>query len=163
MSARLAGAYPGVVEDNDDPQRAGRVRVRVPEVLGDVVTGWCLPVLPFAGPQVGLHVVPPVGALVHVLWTAGDTNRPPLWLGAGWRAGEVPDGSHSDAVSLVTASGSRIVVSEVAGQERIELRQGAAGATVELRAGRLALRIGASSVVLTEGVVEVNDGALRVV
>src|SRR5204863_734899 len=75
---RCFGKYLAQVVDNDDPKGLARVRVQVPEILGEETTGWCLPSSPWAGPGVGLAVVPPVDALVLVEWPAGDTGRTPI-------------------------------------------------------------------------------------
>jgi uncharacterized protein involved in type VI secretion and phage assembly len=163
VSARLAGPFPAVVTDNRDPQALGRLRVRVPEVLGDVETGWCLPAVPTAGDGVGLYAVPAVGALVHVLWTAGDTSRPAVWLGAAWSSGGGIPGADPDRFQLVTPSGSRITVSDVAGEERIELSHEGSGATVVLDAQGIELRHSAAKVVLSGASVSINDGALEVI
>ena len=40
---RFHGKYVGTVVDNDDPKGLCRLKVNVPEVLGDETTGWCLP------------------------------------------------------------------------------------------------------------------------
>lgn len=75
------GFYEGVVADNADPERRGRVRCEVPEVgfvaEDNVLTGWA----PIAQPVGGVFnrgdvAVPAVGARVLVGFTAGDPDRP---------------------------------------------------------------------------------------
>ena len=51
------GKYRGIVTDNDDPNRLGRLRVRVQDVLGDQESGWALPAVPYAGNGVGLSSI----------------------------------------------------------------------------------------------------------
>ena len=51
------GKYRGVVTNDRDPRRLGRVQVHVPAVLGDARV-WAMPSVPFAGPQVGMLFVP---------------------------------------------------------------------------------------------------------
>ena len=46
---RYYGKYRGVVVDNSDPRQLGRLKAHVPEVLGDVDSGWALPCVPYAG------------------------------------------------------------------------------------------------------------------
>ena len=41
---RLWGKYRGTVVDRNDPEQLGRLRLRVPGLLGDAVTGWAWPV-----------------------------------------------------------------------------------------------------------------------
>lgn len=86
---RFYGKYRGLVTDNQDPNRAGRLKAMVPEVLGEVTSGWALPCQPFTGINAGLYAVPQVGAAVWIEFEAGDTSRP-IWTGGWWGQGEVP-------------------------------------------------------------------------
>ena len=57
---RYYGKYRGFVDDNKDPENRGRLRVRIPSVLGqDVVSGWALPCAPYGGmPDQGFFFIP---------------------------------------------------------------------------------------------------------
>jgi hypothetical protein len=88
-TARHYGKYRGVVTDNGDPKKLGRLRMRVPEILGDVETGWALPSAPYAGDGSGAFAIPAAGALVWAEFEAGDISRP-LWTGCAWSAGKLP-------------------------------------------------------------------------
>ena len=81
-AARYLGRYRGEVLDVEDPKSIGRVKVKVPEVLGDVDSGWALPAFAASGDGSGIYAVPPVGAGVWVEFEAGDLGRP-VWVG-GW-------------------------------------------------------------------------------
>jgi hypothetical protein len=86
---RFYGKYRGLVMNDQDPQNLGRLQATVPEVLGEIPTGWALPAAPYAGTGSGLFTVPPVGAGVWIEFEAGDVSRP-IWSGAWWATGEVP-------------------------------------------------------------------------
>jgi hypothetical protein len=86
---RFYGKYRGIVLDNMDPLEIGRLQATVPEVLGEIPSGWALPCAPYAGTGSGLYAIPPIGAGVWIEFEAGDTSRP-IWSGAWWAAGEVP-------------------------------------------------------------------------
>lgn len=86
---KVFGKYRGSVVDVDDPQKVGRIKVRVPAVLGDEVSPWAEPCAPFTGPGMGLYAVPPVGAAVWVEFEAGQISRP-IWSGGYWGSGELP-------------------------------------------------------------------------
>ena len=86
---RFYGKYRGLVVQNVDPLSLGRLQALVPEVLGEVPSGWALPCSPYAGTGAGLFAVPPMGAGVWIEFEAGDVSRP-VWTGAWWASGEVP-------------------------------------------------------------------------
>jgi hypothetical protein len=86
---RFYGKYRGTVVDNLDPLGQGRLKALVPEVLGEIMSGFALPAAPYAGTGAGFFTVPPVGAGVWIEFEAGDTSRP-IWTGAWWGSGEVP-------------------------------------------------------------------------
>ena len=85
---RVYGTYRGVVTDNRDPDNIGRVRVRVPEILGEV-DSWALPCAPYGGKRVGFFAVPPVDAEVWVAFEGGDVARP-IVTGCMWSGDEIP-------------------------------------------------------------------------
>lgn len=82
-TGRFYGKYRGRVTDNKDPKNLGRIRAKVPEVLGDVETGFALPCAPYAGKGVGFFALPPEGAGVWIEFEAGDVSRP-IWSGCWW-------------------------------------------------------------------------------
>ncbi len=86
---RFYGKYRGVVSDVNDPENMGRLRARVPEVLGDVESPWALPCAPYSGDGMGVYTVPPAGAGVWIEFEAGDPSRP-IWTGCWWRKGQLP-------------------------------------------------------------------------
>jgi hypothetical protein len=86
---RFYGKYRGLVADNLDPTQTGRIKALVPEVLGEVPSGWALPCQPFTGTGAGLYAVPQPGAGVWIEFEAGDASRP-IWSGGWWATGEVP-------------------------------------------------------------------------
>lgn len=89
VGQRYYGKYRGLVTDNQDPRQLGRLRVRVPEVLGDVESGWALPCVPYAGNGSGQYTLPEPGTGVWVEFEAGDVSRP-IWTGCWWGAGQLP-------------------------------------------------------------------------
>ena len=47
LQRQYYGKYRGFVMDNRDPEKRGRLKLKVPTVLGNQDTGWALPCLPF--------------------------------------------------------------------------------------------------------------------
>jgi uncharacterized protein involved in type VI secretion and phage assembly len=88
-TTRHYGKYRGLVTDNKDPKDLGRVRVKVPEILGDVESGWALPCAPYSGDKTGAFTIPSAGAGVWVEFEAGDVSRP-IWSGSWWAGGKLP-------------------------------------------------------------------------
>jgi uncharacterized protein involved in type VI secretion and phage assembly len=85
---RYFGKYRGVVTDNADPTNRGRIKVRVPAVMGTLEM-WAMPCVPYAGPSVGFFSLPPSGAGVWVEFEAGDPSYP-IWAGCFWADNEIP-------------------------------------------------------------------------
>jgi hypothetical protein len=129
------GKYRGHVRHNDDPEHRGRLRLRVPSVLGEAVTGWALPCLPFGGlPDQGLFTVPEVGARVWVEFEEGELSYP-LWTGTYWEGpdeapAELPEGEPTQRV-LKTPAGHTLIFEDSAGEEIVRLVH-AGGAQLEL-------------------------------
>src|SRR6476659_7140673 len=81
------GKYRGIVVDNADPRKSGRLQLLVPSVLGETTTGWAAPVLAFGGTaDIGLFCIPEVDAAVWVEFEEGRIDLP-LWTGTQWPAG----------------------------------------------------------------------------
>lgn len=85
---RLFGKYRGVVTNNFDPELRGRIMAYVPHVPGGL-TNWALPCAPFAGPDMGLWAIPPIGGNVWIEFEGGDPTHP-IWSGGFWEIGEFP-------------------------------------------------------------------------
>src|SRR4029453_5035608 len=86
VAERRYGKYRGFVADNEDPQKRGRLKLRVPSVLGEEQSDWALPCLPFGGAAGhGFFSVPEVNAQLWVEFEEGDVQRP-IWVGTFWMA-----------------------------------------------------------------------------
>lgn len=83
MQARAFwGKYRGKVTDNNDPLKLGRVQATVPTVMAAPLN-WATPCTPYAGPQEGFYMIPPVGANIWIEFEGGDPNYP-IWSGGFW-------------------------------------------------------------------------------
>jgi len=85
IEQRFYGKYRGLVVDNADPEQLGRLKLRVPSVLGnDVVTGWAMPCVPYGGDaNQGFLFIPEKDAGVWVEFEEGDLEFP-IWVGTFW-------------------------------------------------------------------------------
>ncbi len=87
---RFYGKYRGIVKDNKDPERRGRLQAVVQDVLGYNDSGWALPCTPYAGEDVGLFLIPPIDSWVWIEFEQGNSDYP-IWTGCFWaKAGDVP-------------------------------------------------------------------------
>jgi hypothetical protein len=77
MNNRFFGLYRGVVTNNKDPRGQMRIKVRVPDVLGESETSWALPCLDIGA---GAVLLPENGSGVWIEFEAGDVSRP-VWMG----------------------------------------------------------------------------------
>ncbi|MGW8765209.1 phage baseplate assembly protein V [Streptomyces sp. NPDC055815] len=165
------GLYKGVVVSNVDQLRAGRLLVRVSDVLGNDPCIWASPATPLAGLASGMYVVPLPNSGVWVQFVDGDINRA-VWTGF-WRggAGELPlaaqaapDGTPQ--VVIGTPAQTCLLLSDAPGQTGGILLQlkGPAGPFIRIYEG--GVEIGASAagptIKVTPGGIDLGNGALTV-
>lgn len=139
VERRYYGKYQGFVVDIADPQQRGRLRALVPEVLGDVVSGWAEGCFPYGGgPNFGTFSVPPVtrdgDAYTTGVWIEfrGGDPQHPIWVGTFFGApNDKPEAPGDDAAPSVdvhvarTFAGHSIVAVDTPQQERFEIRDAA--------------------------------------
>ncbi len=160
------GKYRGKVENNLDPLQLGRVQVSVPAVLGEGRLSWAMPCSPYGGPQVGLFVVPPVGANIWVEFEAGDPDYP-IWSGCFWGKGDAPAQPAVAQMKVLKTDGVTLKMSDLPGAGGFTLEVGPPVAPtplkMEFKASGIEISTGAASVKLTPASVSVNNGALEVI
>jgi hypothetical protein len=115
VERRYFGKYRGAVTDNSDPDNLGRLRAKVPRVLGDEETGWALPAFAYGGAsEQGLSLVPDVGAGVWIEFEGGDLSYP-IWTGTWFTTGDIPESAQPGKKVLKTKSGHKLVLDDDAG------------------------------------------------
>lgn len=125
IAEKRYGKFRGTVTDNRDPQKRGRLKIRVPSVLADEDADWALPCLPYGGfKQQGLFMIPDVDAQVWVEFEEGDIHRP-LWVGTFWQQeSDIPlDASKEEPATrlLQTRSGHILQFDDEDGEEKFRL------------------------------------------
>lgn len=160
---RFYGKYRGTVTDVD--AQTCRIKARVPAVLGDTPTGWCMPCVPYAGPGVGIAFLPESGSGVWIEFEGGDVSYP-IWVGCYWRQGEVPDGVDGDVKVIATAaadSGGQVTALVFDNTEPSLTVSDPSENSITLDSSGVTLARGESQqVVVSDDSVSVNDGALEV-
>jgi uncharacterized protein involved in type VI secretion and phage assembly len=125
IAEKRYGKFRAFVSDNRDPDKRGRLKLRIPSVLGDDESDWALPCLPFGGGAGwGLFLVPEAGAQVWAEFEEGDIHRP-LWVGAFWQQrDDVPQDAAKayPATRLVQTPGGHVLqFDDESGKERLRL------------------------------------------
>lgn len=157
VESRFYGKYRGHVTDNADAGNLGRVKAKVPRVLGDVPTGWALPVFPYGGAsEQGFFAVPDVGAGVWIEFEGGDLSYP-IWSGTWYAPGDVPESASPGKKVLKTKSGHKIVLDDDGGSLEITDSNGNTvtmdSNTVKIAAGK------ATKLVIDAPQIQIVDGA----
>ncbi len=153
---RFYGKYRGTVSEIH--AKTLRIKAIVPAVLGDTPTDWCLPCVPYAGPQVGLFLTPPKGAAVWIEFEGGDVSVP-IWSGCLWRADELPPDAAPNVRGLVTAAPHKLLFDD--DQTSIALSDSNEN-SVSLDSSGISHQRGGQSLVVGDSSVSVNDGAMQV-
>ena len=161
------GKYRGIVTDNMDPLMVGRIRARVPDVMGGQESGWATPCAPFGGDGMGFFAVPKVGAGVWIEFEHGDPEYP-IWSGCWWgSAAEMPPTllappPPSKKVMLKTEGGHTVLIDDTPGIGGITLET-SSGQKIALTALGIEIDNGQGAVIKLSGPqVSVNNGALDV-
>ena len=137
MTNTYYGIYQGIVTNVEDPEKRGRLRCKIPKVLGDTSeSAWCDPMIPVSYDDGGDFCMPPVKEAVWVQFIEGDVNRP-VWCGGWWMKNKSPLGdtySNLDDTRIISYKDCKIeihkdscVISNSAG--KITLANG--GITIE--------------------------------
>jgi uncharacterized protein involved in type VI secretion and phage assembly len=152
---RFYGKYRGIVVDVDATTM--RVKAAVQNVLPQGITGWAMPCVPYAGPQVGFLMLPEVGSGVWIEFEHGETSYP-VWTGCYWSEGDVPSTASATQKSIVTAAGSLVMDNDAQSVTLSDAQQN----TVVLDASGITSTSGAGSVAIGASGVNINDGAMEV-
>lgn len=154
---RFYGKYRGTVTQVDASQ-IPRIKVKVPAVLGDMETGWCMPCVPYAGDQAGIAFLPEVDAGVWIEFEGGDVSCP-IWVGCYWHDGELPSRVAPD-VKVIKTKGNQTIVLDDA-DHTITITDSNENSVTLDRDGITVVR-GSGKVAVTDGKVSANDGAMEV-
>lgn len=158
---RFHGKHRGKVTDNRDPTMRGRIKAKVPTVLGDLDTGWALPCVPYAGSGVGFFFVPPVGANVWMEFEKGNPDYP-IWTGCYWDPTETPPATPGvPEIKIIKTDTATLKLDDTSGTGGITIET-TTGLKIVMNATGIEISNGASIVKLTQQSVSINNGALEV-
>lgn len=117
------GKYRGKVTTSKDPLHLGRVQVQVPAVFGEDRNSWAMPCTPYAGKDIGLFMVPPIGTNIWVEFEGGDPDYP-IWTGCFWGRDELPQAAkveNPDKMQVFRTKGATLTISSEEKKEGITL------------------------------------------
>jgi len=137
------GVLVGVVTNLDDPERLGRVRVRLPN-FDNQTTFWARVASPMAGARRGMFFRPDVDDEVLVCFEHGDPRRPYI-VGALWSTADPPPPDLGDATD------NHVKVIETRSRHRIKFDDTPGGGSIEIvdRTGENSVVIDSASNTLT--------------
>ena len=103
---RITGVVIGIVTNNNDPDRLGRVKMRFPWLSSSTESHWARVATPMAGNGRGLYFLPEVDDEVLVLFERGDV-RFPFVIGALWNGKDQAPAGNSDGKNTLRVIKSR--------------------------------------------------------
>ena len=169
------GKFRGIVKDNKDPEKRGRLRAMVEDVLGNEQTGWALPSTPYAGNGIGLFLIPPINSLVWIEFENGNPDYP-IWTGCFWgKTDKVPAEQGNPEIKILKtefctiklddSKTKGITIDTKIGREEMKIVMDAKGIKItstnqiEIEASR---QMGTAKIRLHSRTVSINNNALEV-
>src|SRR6266542_3053217 len=156
----------GVVTNNDDPDRLGRVKVRYPTLSEDDERTWARVAAPGGGPQRGIQWLPEVDDEVLVGFELDDKTRP-IVLGGMWSRHDKPPqpdavkSGQSTARVLASRKNHRLVLTDDP-TSAIDLNLGDAKCAIHLEKSESKLT-GETKLVISAEQIEIKAGQKLVV
>lgn len=121
---RINGVVVGIVTNNKDPKKLGRIKVKYPWLSEKEESNWARIASPMAGKERGVFVLPEVDDEVLIVFEHGDINRPYV-VGSLWNGIDKPPETNSDGknnIKLIKSrSGHTIKIDDTEGEEKIEI------------------------------------------
>lgn len=154
------GKYRGKVVNNVDPRGLGRVQVTVEALGGYNAMNWAMPCVPYAGPDQGMFMPPPIGGNVWVEFEQGNLSHP-IWSGCFWGDQDCP-GTLPD-IRLIKTCNVTITLDDLNPAAPVVIET-VAGQSITLTAAGAEIKTAGGAKITLEGPrVVVNDGALEVI
>jgi len=157
VEGRFFGKYRGQVTDNNDPDNLGRIKAKVPRLLGDEESGWALPAFVYGGAsEQGLFALPDIGAGVWIEFEGGDLSYP-VWTGTWYTSGAIPESAQPGKKVFKTKSGHKLVFDDDGGT--LEVTDSNAN-TVTMDTSTIKIAAGnATTIVIDAPQIQLVDGA----
>jgi len=172
VECRFYGKYRALVSDNADPENRGRLRLQIPDVLGDsVISGWALPCAPYGGSAgQGFFYIPDTNAGVWVEFEQGILDHP-VWVGTFWAkpggTTEVPDPASSQSpptTKIIKTTNHTIELEDASGSEAITITDSANNNTVKMDSNGITIQSpdDSNQVLLTSSGITIKSSAIKI-
>lgn len=125
MNRKLYGVLVGVVTNNKDPEKLGRVKLKLPIRECENETGWVRVATLMAGNSMGSFFLPEVGDEVLVAFHEADVRQPYV-IGMLWNSKEKPPEDNADGKNNIrkfkSRSGHELIFGDESSKEKIEIK-----------------------------------------
>jgi uncharacterized protein involved in type VI secretion and phage assembly len=183
---KIYGVVVGIVTNNQDPDKLGRVKVRFPWLDDDDESNWARVATLMAGKDRGAFFLPEVEDEVLVAFEHGDVQFPYV-LGALWNGTDTParandDGNNNlrvfksrsghelifnddsqgkkEQVEIHTNAGHQILLDDSAGQEKITIKDKSGNNSIQIDSAQNAIAISSQmKLSLKAQTIEIEAGA----
>ncbi len=161
VRSRYFGKYRGLVTDNADPTNRGRIKVRVPAVLGDQ-EAWAMPCIPYAGNNMGFYAIPEPESGIWIEFEGGDPSYP-IWSGCFWADDERPTNESGTAATpplkiIRTKQGLLVAMDDDGQTISVSDENGSNILKIEIQRGQITVK-GASKAVVEAPMIELVENA----
>jgi uncharacterized protein involved in type VI secretion and phage assembly len=142
---RFFGVTVGIVTDNHDPEKLGRVRVRFPWLSETDASHWARVAAPMAGKGRGVFMLPEVEDEVLVAFEHGRPESAYI-LGGLWNGKDAPPADNADGKNnlrvIRSRAGHEIVLDDTDGAEKVIVRDGGGkdSVTIDMKAGTVTVK-----------------------
>lgn len=122
--SRIYGVVVGIVTNNKDTEKLGRVKIKIPRLSGEDESNWARVISFMAGKGRGAFFLPEIDDEVLVAFEYGDINMPYV-IGSLWNGKDVPPENNSDGKNNIrmirSRSGHVITLDDSDGTEQIKI------------------------------------------
>lgn len=124
-TGKIFGVVIGVVTNNQDPDKLGRVKVLFPWLADNDESNWARLATTMAGNNRGTFFLPEVDDEVLVAFEHGNVEKPYV-LGALWNGVDAPvrdnaDGKNNERV-IRSRAGHELILNDEDGKEQVEIK-----------------------------------------
>ncbi|OKH18096.1 phage baseplate assembly protein V [[Limnothrix rosea] IAM M-220] len=150
---KIYGMVIGIVTNNQDPEKLGRVKVKFPwltnaeESKEGAESDWARIVMPMAGGDRGLYMLPEIEDEVLVAFEQGNISQPyvmgVLWNGVDKPPIEKEEDEKNDLRVFKSRNGNKVIFDDTEGKERIVIQD----------------KLGKNKVVIQDTIMVFNDKA----